>query len=154
MTIFVMTISLLLAATTATAENMSNHSREECLTKNGEWIEPVNIDVREEDLRQPFCRCPRGSFFNGTTCLSTPNQTLCEASDGIWINGSCTCPESSIGFVSGVGCDYVSFPQSLEKSNHIVSTQKESKFNYSLVLILFMLILILSVWYLFKRLKK
>lgn len=136
------------------ALELSDLTKDKCLAIEGEWIEPLNIDVREKDFRQSFCRCPRSLFFNGTVCLPISNQTLCETSDGNWVNDSCMCSENSIGFVSGLGCDYVLSIESSGELNNSISTANESKSNYSVVLIAFMLITLLSVWYLIKRRRK
>lgn len=66
----------------------------------------------------PICS-ERGFRIEGKECIEIPKQELCENSGGKWIEcgGSgqldvcnpyqtCICPENSVGFTEGFGCDY------------------------------------------------
>src|SRR3989344_7446786 len=80
-------------------------SEDECVTGGGEWTTPQNVDPREGDTRQPYCKCPSGSQWDGSLCKSIPEKELCESSDGKWVNNECVCPENSVGWNGDVGCD-------------------------------------------------
>lgn len=77
-----------------------------CQNINGEWVVPIT-DMREGETFSPFCRCPQGFSWNGTYCVEISDKNLCENSDGIWTGEVCNCPENSVGFIKGFGCDYL-----------------------------------------------
>ena len=67
----------------------------------------------------------------------TSDKVLCESSDGQWNNEKCTCPEISVGFKEGFGCDY--------KSEAINVHSSEMKFLSIGLLILGVILIILFI---------
>ena len=76
----------------------------------------------------------------------TSNKVLCESSDGTWINEKCTCPQNSVGFKDGFGCDYSNIPQ---------KSSSQMSINSLIIIILTMaVILVIILIVLVKLLKK
>ena len=85
-------------------------------------------------------------LFFGIALVSAQNtvseKVLCESSDGNWIDNKCVCPENSIGFKDGFGCDYqTGFAQ-------VSDSQDKSHNPFLIVLvigIIFLIILIILI---------
>jgi len=85
------------------------------------------------------------SFVSAQNTVS--ENVLCESSDGKWINNECVCPENSVGFKEGFGCDYQSgFAQ--------VSDSQDNNFNPFLIILIIGIILLIVLIILIKIFKK
>jgi len=116
-------------------------SEDECLAGGGEWTTPQNVDLREGDTRQPYCKCSQGSQWDGEICKSIPQKILCESSDGKWVNNECMCPENSVGWDKDTGCNYIQSPQ----NNEISEETSESFSVVKLVLVIVLLFLVIFI---------
>jgi len=123
----------------------------QCVAGDGKLIVPQNVDPREGDQRSPFCQCEQGYTWNGTSCFPISAEILCESSDGTWVEGSCECPEWSLGWNDKVGCDYNANPESTVST---VAAPADSKNGYISVIVLLLLLLCAILIYFIARKKK
>lgn len=85
-------------------------SKEECKSGRGEWkfveiSSPDEPDFVKKELK-PYCECEIGFYWNESSKrCENDSEIRCLQTQGIWKNGECECPEGTIKWTSGFGCD-------------------------------------------------
>ena len=115
-------------------------TEEQCMAGGGVWTEKIGCDPKEGEIcPQYYCKCSQGYVLEEEGCMKISDDTLCINSDGEWMNNKCVCPENSIGWTKGVGCDYELTTENIENPNLINSTESSS----NLLILVFIVITIL-----------
>ncbi|MFA4819861.1 MAG: S8 family serine peptidase, partial [Candidatus Aenigmatarchaeota archaeon] len=137
-------IAIIIIASLISVSYVNAQTKEECEIGNGTWIVPKVIDPNEPNLPQPYCRCNSGFYWNGTYCKAVEKQILCENTGGYWNSTDCICPNNSIGFKEGFGCDYF--------ANPLLSNEKVVQNSDYLILIMaIVIVIIIILLFLIKR---
>ena len=87
--------------------NASALTKEECESGGGNWMTPqiASPGEPEKDL-QPYCKCDIGFYWNEISKkCEDDSETRCIQTQGKWIDGKCQCPEGTIKWTQGFGCD-------------------------------------------------
>jgi len=83
-------------------------SEDECVAGGGEWTAPIisQGDDPVSKIVQPFCKCDTGFYWNDDAKSCESDQELrCKQTGGTWLNNECQCPEGTIKWTEGFGCD-------------------------------------------------
>ena len=105
--------------------------------------EPLKGDLK------PYCSCLTGFFWNlsSMTC-ENDTELRCLQTGGNWTAGNCSCPEGTIGWVEGFGCDQEGPVPNIENQ------QKEEGKYYSFLGFLLVIALLVGIIYKYLRRNK
>ena len=129
-------------------------SEDECVTGGGEWTTPTIAqgDDPVSKTLPPFCKCYTGFYWNDTSKSCESDQELrCEQTLGAWLNNECQCPEGTIKWTEGFGCDMpgpepeASEDNELSTNSGTVSKSEERNISYEVLLFIAIFILLLII---------
>ena len=145
-------------------------TEEECVAGGGEWTTPTislgDDPASSKKTLQPFCQCNTGFYWNDSLQSCEDDQELrCGQTGGAWANNECQCPEGTIKWTEGFGCDMPGPEPKANADTELLSnvetapTLENKKVSYESLLLLsiFILLLIIGVimyFYLTKSKKK
>ena len=143
-------ISLLFLSTT----EILAISKEECEVGDGEWktIQIASPNEPPGEGVKSYCKCDIGFYWNTTSKKCEDDLEIrCIQTQGEWIDGNCQCPEGTIKWTLGFGCDKEGpIPLLLENKS---SDQEE--FDMQKVIYVFLaLILLFILWKLILKWRK
>jgi len=81
---------------------------EECVLGEGTWTTPTLSQGDDPDKKavQPFCQCNTGFYWNTTLKSCQDDRNLrCVQTGGAWTDNECQCPEGTVKWTEGFGCD-------------------------------------------------
>ena len=128
-----------------------------CQASGGQWITP---NTKSDDpiglgnTPQPFCQCNLGFKIVENSCVEMPKQELCQGSGGKWQGNICNCPQNSIGWKEGFGCDYKNIDIQYKNitggsyQNNIGSVRFN---NPAIYIIILLLIIIIGLYWFLKK---
>lgn len=140
-------------------------TKEECENGKGEWT-PSSISSPDEPIKKeliPYCQCKTGFYWNDSLKSCESDQELrCEQTGGTWFNNECQCPEGTIKWTEGFGCDMPGPEPETESevvdSNAKTEPQLENNnisYNSLLLISIFILLVVIGavIYYLIKNKK-
>ena len=126
---------------------------DECVTGGGEWTTPTiaqGDDPTTKELK-PYCKCEVGSFWNDSSKkCENDDQIRCLQTQGQWINESCSCPEGTIKWTEGFGCDMPGPEPKLESSKNDSDTLGPP----TSVLVVGIILAVLILFFMWKKIRR
>ena len=85
-------------------------TEEGCVAGGGTWATATISQGDDPDSNRrnlpPFCQCDTGFYWNDSLKSCEDDQELrCGQTGGAWANNECQCPEGTIKWTEGFGCD-------------------------------------------------
>lgn len=128
--------------------NISATTTEECENGGGTWTIPDIVIPSDEPTKSKlnsYCSCEIGLYWNDTSkeCMDD-SQLRCIQTQGEWVNDACQCPEGTIKWTPGFGCDTKGpVPTSDGDLNEL--NNKGAPYSLNLVIILLILLILSTI---------
>ncbi len=131
-------------------------TEEECVAGGGTWTTPTVSQGDDPNSNQrnlpPFCQCNIGFYWNDSLKSCEDDQELrCGQTRGTWIGTECQCPEGTVKWTEGFGCDMPGpEPKANADTEFLSNREAEPKsenksFSYNSLLLISILILLLII---------
>lgn len=136
----------------ALAFNVLAVSEDECVAGGGEWTTPTiaqgDDPSSNKKMLPPFCKCDTGFYWDEELKSCESDQELrCEQTGGKWVNNECQCPEGTIKWTEGFGCDMPGPEPEANEDDEVLSnletTPKLEEKNVSYEILLLIVIIVL-----------
>ncbi len=106
-------------------------SDEECVAGGGTWTTPSvsqgDDPASNTKKLQPFCQCGTGFYWNDSSKSCQGDKELrCGQTGGIWADNECQCPEGTLKWTEGFGCDMPG-PEPIANTNTALGTEGTSE---------------------------